>query len=88
MKQHFCTDCMYFNSDNHLVSWNEMKIGTIYYHIHADYYAIKTGYQSYFDITNNRSSRRSVLIKEGGDYKNFIECSYHIKINGGDLSGK
>ena len=88
MKTHYCTDCLYFNSDNHLVSWNEMQIGTIYYHLYSHYYAIKTGNQSYFDITNNRASKRSKLLQDGGNYKNFIECSYRIQINGGDLSGR
>ena len=88
MKTHYSTDFLSFNSDNHRVSWNEMHIGTIYYHIHSHYYAIKTGNQSYFDITNNRASKRSKLLKDGGDYKNFIECSYRIQINGGDLSGR
>lgn len=88
MNQHVCNACMYFNSDNQHISWNEMRIGTIFYQIYANYYGIKTGNQSYFDITNNRASIRSKLIQEGGDYKNFIECSYRIQINGGDLSGK
>ena len=88
MKTHYFTDCLYFNSDNHLVSWNEMQIGTIYYHLYSHYYAIKTGNQSYFDITNNRASKRSKLLQDGGNYKNFIECSYRIQINGGDLSGR
>ena len=85
---HFYTERIYFNSDNHLMSWNEMHIGTIYYHIHLDDYCIKTGNQSYFSISNNHQSHRSKLLQEGGDYKNFIECSYQIQINGGDLSGK
>ena len=89
MKTHFCTDCLYFNSDNHIVSWNEMQIGTIYYHLNAHYYAIKTGTQSFFNITNNKASKRGTLLKDAGDYKNFVECSYRIQINGGvDLSGK
>ena len=83
---HFYTEWIYFKSDNHLMSWNEMRIGTIYYHIHLDYFAIKTGNQSYFDITNNRASKRSKLLQDGGDYKNFIECSYNIQINGGDAN--
>lgn len=88
MSVHFRSECLYFNSDNHLVTWNEMKIGTIYYHIHCHYYAIKTGNHTYFDITDKHNSRRSKLLQDGGDYKNFIECSYRIQNNGGDLSGK
>ena len=90
MKRHYCTDCMYYNSDNHLVSWNEMQIGTIYYHIHSHYYAIKTGNQSFFDLTHNRASKRSKLLQEGngGNFKNFVECAYRIQTSGGDLSGK
>ena len=85
---HLYTEWIYFKSDNHLMSWNEMRIGTIYYHIHLDEYCIKTGNQSYFSISENHQSHRSKLLQEGGDYKNFIECSYQIQINGGDLSGK
>ncbi len=90
MTENYCIKSLYFTSDYHLMSWNEMRIGTIYYHIHAHYFAIKTGYQSFFDITNNRASRRSQLLQDGkgGDYKNFIECTYRMHVNGGDISGK
>lgn len=70
--------CCY--SDYHIMSWNEMQIGTIYYHINAHYFAIKTGKQSYFDITNNRSSKRGKLLQGAGDYKNFIKCSYNVEV--------
>ena len=88
MKTHYCSSCLYFNGDNHLVSWNEMKIGTIFYHIHVHYYGIKTGNQTYFNISDSHRSYRSKLLKDGGDYKNFIECSYRIQTDGGDLSGR
>lgn len=85
MTHHICNE-LFFNSDNHIMSWNEMRIGTIYYHIHAQYFAIKTGYQSFFDITNNRASKRSQLLQdgEGNNYKNYIECTYRIHVNRGD----
>ena len=67
-----------------LLSWNQLDIGDIYYHIHNHTIAVKTGSKSFFNFTDKAYHHWPKYLNESHDkeaYKNFIRCSYALEVN-------
>ena len=75
-------DKLSYQSDYELLTWNELRIGDLYYHIHCKEFMLKTGAHSYFNISEHTYHTVSKLLQTGDDkYKNFIRCSFILSVN-------
>ena len=69
------------HSDYNLLTWNELRIGDIYYHVHSEDFNIKTGNNSYFDISDHEFHTWPKLLQESHDKNHcFIRASYEMGI--------
>ena len=82
MNNYIGLDSLSFQSNYELLTWNELRIGDLYFHIHSKDFNIKTGNHSYFNISEHTYHTVSKLLQEGDDkYKNFIRCSFVLSVD-------
>ena len=67
-----------------LVSWLQLDIGDVYYHIHTHQSGVKTGSNSFYYFTDKSYHRWPKYLREShvsAGYKNFIRCRYALEVN-------
>lgn len=70
-----------YNPEHNLaLSWDELKIGDVFYHIHTKDVCIKTSGKAYFTINDRTYHTRSKLLSDGGHYKNYLQVACKIEV--------
>ena len=67
-----------------LVSWNQLDIGDVYYHIHTHAIGVKTSTNSFYYFSDKSNHHWPKYLTEShakDGYKNFIRCSYTMEVN-------
>lgn len=82
MKNYIGLEKLSYQSNYDLLTWNELRIGDLYLHIHSHDFMLKTGKHSYFNISDHTNHYIPKYLQEGDNkYKNFIRCSYVLSVN-------
>lgn len=67
MKNYIGYEKLSYHSDCDLLTWNELRIGDLYFHIHSHKFYIKTGRHSYFNISDHTNHLVPKLLQEADD---------------------
>ena len=72
----------YMPFDKKPLTWEEIPIGMICYHIWSKDFRIKTGKKSYFSFDEHQYHTLGKLLTEHPtDKRNFIPCNYEMNFN-------